>query len=185
MSKFTDTAGREWTVEFDCFLLDRVRKEADVDLADISAVGLLAIEQDVTALVRVLSVVCADQWKTRGLTARDFQKPIRQDALIRARDAVMEALADFFPQSAWSAMRSSSQTRASRPEMSAQDLQLATGFLKLAPEVQRDVMTLIQQEMASGSSPLSEREPSASVSDAMPQSPADDSPESAESVPEA
>ena len=184
MSKFADTLGREWKVEFDCFILDRVQKEADVDLADISGAGILAVERDVAALGRVLTTACEDQWKERGMKARDFQRPIRKDALPMARKAVLEALADFFPQSEWSAMRSNSQTLATKPEMTPQDIQLAAGFLKMDPEVQKDVMSLIQQEMASGNSPLSPDDQSASSSDVTPQLPADDSPESVVSTPE-
>ena len=44
MSKFTDALGQEWPLEFDGFLLDRIEKEANVDLADLSAGGLFAVD---------------------------------------------------------------------------------------------------------------------------------------------
>jgi hypothetical protein len=180
MSKFTDAAGGEWTIEFDCFLLDRVRKEAEVDVANFSADGLLAVERDVAALGRVLAVACDEQWKSRGKTAREFLNGIRGDALARAREAVLAALADFFPAKEWSAMLSSLQTRKSQPEMTPEQLQLAAGFLRMDPEVQRDVMHLIQQEQIAGNSLLSPGGESASLPDATPLSPAADSPASAE-----
>jgi len=128
----------------------------------------------------VLAVVCDEQWKARGKTAREFQKGIRGDALTRAREAVLEAIADFYPASEWSAMQSSLETRKNQPNMTPEQLQLAAGFLRMEPEVQRDVMHLIQQEMASGNSPSLPDGPSASAQDAMPPSPAVDSPGSAE-----
>ncbi len=184
MSKFTDAMGREWELEFDGFLLDRIEEEAKVDLADLSVGGLLAVERDVKALVRVLSVACAGQFKKKQLSAAEFQKQIRKDAITRGRKAVMEALADFFPESEWSAMQSSLTTRKNQPEMTPEQLQLAAGFLKMDPEVQRDVMSLIQQEAEDGSSPLLPPSKSASGQDATLPSPVDDLRESAESIPE-
>jgi len=184
MSKFTDALGQEWRLEFDGFLLDRIEKEANIDLADVSAGGLLAVERDAKALIRVLAVACDEQLRERRKPAADFQKQIRKEAITRARRAVMEALADFFPESEWSAMQSSLTTRKNQPEMTPEQLQLAAGFLKMDPEVQRDVMSLIQQEMAAGSLPSSPEDASAPDPDATPPTPIDDSPVSAESAPE-
>ena len=184
MSKFTDAAGQEWTLEIDGFLLDRIEREAKVDLADLSATGLLAIDRDAKALIRVLAVACDEQIKNRNKTAADFQKQIRKDAITRARAALLEALADFFPESEWSAMRSSLTTRKNQPEMTPEQLQLAAGFLRMDPEVQKDVMSMIQQEMAGGSLPSLPGGESASAPDATPPTPAAASPENATSVPE-
>ncbi len=181
MSKFDDAVGQEWPLEFDGFLLDRIEKEAHVDLADLSAGGLFAVARDVKALVRVLAVACGEQIRERGKSPAEFQKQIRKEAITRAREAVMEALADFFPESEWSAMQSSLTTRKNQPEMTPEQLQLAAGFLKMDREVQRDVMSLVQQEMAEGGSlPLSPEGESVSAPAATPPTPVDDSPESAE-----
>jgi hypothetical protein len=185
VSKFTDALGQEWRLEFDGFLLDRIEKEASVDLADLSAGGLLAVERDAKALVRVLSVACDEQLKERRKSAAEFQTQIRKDAITRARKAVMEALTDFFPESEWSEMQSSLTTRKSQPEMTPEQLQLAAGFLKMDPEVQRDVMSWIQQEMAEdGSLPSLPDGESAPDQDITPPTPADDSLENAKSAPE-
>jgi len=183
MSKFADALGQEWQLEFDGFLLDRIATEAKVDLADL-ADGLLAVEQDVKALIRVLSVACDEQLKKQCKSAAEFQKQIRKDAITRARAAVMEALADFFPESEWSAMQSNLMTRKNQPEMTPEQMQLAAGFLKMDPEVQRDVIGLIQLEMTEdGSLPSSLGGESVSAPDATPPMPADVLPENVESVP--
>ena len=185
MSKFTDALGQEWRLEFDCFLLDRIEQEARVDLADLSAGGLFAVVRDAKALGRVLAVACDEQMKERRKPVVEFQKQIRKEAITRARKAVMDALADFFPESEWSAMLSTLTTRKNQPEMTPEQIQLAAGFLKMDPEVQRDVMGLIQQEMADGGSLGSlPDDKSASDQDTTPPMPVDDSPESAESAPE-
>jgi hypothetical protein len=178
--------GQEWQLEFDGFLLDRIEKEAFVDLADLSADGLFAVERDVKALVRVLSVACDEQLKERRKPAAEFQKQIRKEAITRARKAVMEALADFFPESEWSAMQSSLKTRKNQPEMTPEQLQLAAGFLKMDPEVQRDVMSLIQQEaVEAGSLPSLPDNESAPDQDVTLPTPVDDSQENVTLAPEA
>ena len=185
MAKFSDNSGVAWPFEFDCFLLDRVEKEAKVDLADLSAGGLLAVERDVKALGRVLVVVCGEQCKERGKSPAEFIKQIRKDAITRAREAVMEALADFFPGNEWSAMQSSLEKRRKEPNLSPEQLQLAIGFTKMDPEAQRDIMSVVRQEMEEdGSSPSSPDSESAPVPAATPPTPVDDSPENVESVPE-
>jgi hypothetical protein len=185
VSKFSDAKGLDYQFEFDCFLLDRVDREAKVDLADLSAGGLLAVERDVKALGRVLVVVCDEQLKERGKSPAEFIKQIRKDAITRARGAVMEALADFFPASEWSAMQSALKTRRNQPEMSPEQMQMAVAFTKMDKEVQRDVMSAALQEIAEGGSlPLSPENKSASDPATMPPTPVDDSPESAESAPE-
>jgi hypothetical protein len=68
--------------------------------------------------------------------------------------------------------------------MTPEQLQLAAGFLKMDPEVQRDVMSLVQKEMADGNLLSSLGGESAPVPDVMPPMPVDDSPENVTSVPE-
>ncbi len=185
MSKFTDALGQEWDLEFDGFLLDRIEKEANVDLADLSVGGLLAVERDVKALVRVLSVACSDKMKERRKSPAEFQKQIRKDAITRARKAVMEALADFFPESEWSAMQSSLTKRKNQPQMTPEDMLLAAGFLKMDRETQKDVMSMVKQAAEDGSLPSSPDSGSASDQDTTLPPPVDDLQESAESAPEA
>jgi hypothetical protein len=186
VSTFADAQGQEWRIEFDGFLLDRIATEAKVDLADLSAGGLLAVERDVKALVRVLAVACEERIKDRGKSAAEFQKQIRKEAITRAREAVLEALADFFPESEWSAMQWNLETRKSQPEVTPEQLQLAAGFLRMDREVQRDVMQLIQEEgMGLGNLASLPEGGSASAPDATLPTPAAVSQENAELAPEA
>jgi hypothetical protein len=185
VSTFKDALGQPWQIEFDGFLLDQIEKEAQVDLADLSAAGLYAVQSDVKALVRVLAVACGEQLKEKRKPAADFQRQIRKDAITRSRAALMVALADFFPESEWSEMQSNLVKRQTSPEMTPEQLQLAAGFMKMDPEVQRDVMGLIQQEIAEdGNLPSSLGDESVYDADAVLSMPVDDSPESVESLPE-
>jgi len=185
VATFQDALGREWRIELDCFLLDRIDKEAAVDLGDLAAGGLLAIEREAKALGRVLAVVCDEQLKELRMSPAEFQKQIRKDAITRAKEAVREALADFFPENEWSAMQSNLTTRKNQPEMTPEQLQLATGFLRMAPEVQRDVMGLIRDETdGRGNLPTSQESESVVGLGGTPETPASDSPASATSAPE-
>lgn len=183
MSIFSDALGQEWTIEFDGATLDRVFAEAKIDLADMSANGLLAIERDAKALVRVLTAACADQLRQRRKPAAEFQKQIRKDAITRGRAAVLDALADFFPESEWSAMQSNLTKLRNQPTMTPEQLTLAVGFLKMDPDTQREVLSLIQEE--AGNSPKSLDDEFASGPAATPPSPVENLPASAMSAPAA
>ena len=106
MSTFTDSMGDTWSIQFDGLLLDEVFEKTNVDLADISAGGLAAIESDPKALVKVLVVLCADELSSRGKTARDLSKRIVGEAIERASAAVVGAAAAFFPPRHWSEVES-------------------------------------------------------------------------------
>jgi hypothetical protein len=184
VSKFADAQGREWRLEFDGFLLDRIATEAKVDLADLSAGGLLAVERDVKALVRVLSVACDEQLKDSGKTAVEFQKQIRKDAITRARGAMMEALADFFPQSEWSAMQSNLTTRKEQPEITPEQILLARDFVKMNPEDRSELLDWLREQAGGGSLESLVEDVSVYGQDATLPTPAAVSPENAESTPE-
>ncbi len=189
MSKFTDAIGQEWRLEFDGFLLDRIEKEANVDLADLSAGGLLAVERDVKALVRVLSVACDEQLKERRKPAAEFQKQIRKDAITRARKAVMEALADFFPEKEWSGIQSSLTTLKNTKIQTDELIALAPAFAALPEDIRRELMeeglAEAQQKMAEGGSlPSLPDSESAPDQDTTLPTPADDSQENVTSAPE-
>lgn len=181
MGKFSDHLGLDWQFEFDCFLLDRVEKEAKVDLADLSAGGLLTVERDVKALGRVLVVVCGDQLRERGKSPAEFIRQIRKNAITRAREAVMEALADFFPESEWSAMQSSLTTLKERTDQMKELEAVAPAFNVLPDDVKAQ---LFREEIEkAGNLPSSPDAESAPALDTTPSMPAADSPESAESAP--
>jgi len=189
VSKFSDAMGLDWRLEFDGFLLDRVEKEAKVDLADLSAGGLLAVERDAKALIRVLAVACEEQCKKRGKSAADFQKGIRKDAITRAREAVMEALADFFPESEWSAIQSSLKKRKKTKGQTEDLMALAPAFAALPEDLRRELMeeglAEARQERAKGGSlPSSPDVGSVFAPDVTPPTPVDDLRESVVSVPE-
>jgi hypothetical protein len=106
MTTFRDATDRPWRVEIDAFVLGQLRDECQIDLADVSAAGYVALELDVVSLVRALQVICREQLAAAKVSPRDFAKVIAGEAIDRACEAVRGAAADFFPPARWSKIRS-------------------------------------------------------------------------------
>lgn len=102
---FRDRSNRDWRVEWDGLLLDDVRTQTTIDLADLSGGGLAIIETDAPKLVKVLAVLLREQIAGAKLSNEQFSKAIRGDVLTSAFAAVLEAAADFFPQDTWSGIQ--------------------------------------------------------------------------------
>lgn len=186
MTSFTDAKGRAWTIELDALLLDDVRQETGIDLADLSAGGLAAIDQDAVKLVQVLCVLCGEEMDKDGITNKQFAKLMRGDALTRALDAVARSVQSFFPEKTWLEVQSAFENQKSfnqstqmlkpllsklnQPEMEA----MRTPVLEALTEV-------IQRQLAGG---LDASEVLASVTgqDHTPSTHASDTQESAELV---
>jgi hypothetical protein len=168
MAIFKDATGREWRVSFDAFLLDDIRKETEIDLADVASGGWLKIETDSVALARVAAVAFRDELKTHGLTPAQFVKQLRGDAIERVRQALIAEGSDFFPQSEWSAIRSNLKTRKEsktqaeqmRSAMEVMELMgpdfltgARTEMLKIAQQAAREGMSSRESQAASLSAP--------------------------------
>lgn len=101
MGRFVDGKGTEWTVSLDVGVLQEVKDETGVDLSVITkdTSWITAIFADPGKLVSILHVLCRDQIKELGLSPRDFARRFTGDVLEPAGDALVGALADFFPRS--------------------------------------------------------------------------------------
>jgi hypothetical protein len=183
MSVFRDSNGNEWRVALDAFTLDDVRKDAGVDLADLSAGGWATIETDAGAVVRVLAVVCRDEIKARNWNSREFAKGLRGEAIQAGRAALLTEGADFFPVSEWSAIQSNWRKRKANLEQTT-DMMTAASLLQamsaMPPDMRAGAMAAIQEAIASQSSADGG---SAGTPDATPEPVATGWPASAESSP--
>lgn len=152
MAVFTDTNGYEWRVGLDAFTLEDVRKDAGVDLADLSAGGWATIETDAGAVVRVLAVVCRGEIAARKWSSRDFAKGLRGEAIQAGRAALLTEGADFFPQSEWSAIQSNLKKRMANQEQTA-DMATAASLLQamsaMPPDMRAGAMQAIQEAIRS------------------------------------
>ncbi len=98
MPAFKDSAGREWIVKLDGFVISDVRRELDgLDLADPKSAAQRLMD-DPVALVNALWVICRDQANGLKLTDRQFGAALVGDTISDATDALIGAMHDFFPQ---------------------------------------------------------------------------------------
>ena len=183
MAFFEDSNGREWRVAIDAFALDDIRKDAGVDLADLSAGGWATIETDAGAVVRVLAVVCRDEIKAHNWNSREFAKGLRGEAIQAGRAALLTEGADFFPRCEWSAIQSNLKKRKANLEQTT-DMLTAASLLQamsaMPPDMRAGAMAAIQEAIVSQSSAGNE---SAGGRDATPEPVATGWPASAESSP--
>lgn len=186
MPTFKDINGREWKVEWDGLLLDDVRTATGIDLADLSAGGLAAIEQDSPKLVKVLTILLGDEIKKSNITDRQFSKAIRGDVFKEAFAAVFGAAADFFPQSVWSEVQ---QRLESQRHFRTHWTKIKPLLSKLnEPEMESlrpAVLQVLTEMMGSIDGGQLQEMLSASGQAATQSSPATDSPESSAKVPAA
>ncbi|MBX3397486.1 MAG: hypothetical protein KF873_01985 [Gemmataceae bacterium] len=102
MAQYVDKAGETWTVDLDFGLIKQIQKETGVDFAaamDGRGAGLseLLFAQDPGRLVAVLYVVC--EAENKGLSPEEWARRFNGPAIEAASEALIEAVADFFPRS--------------------------------------------------------------------------------------
>jgi hypothetical protein len=95
MARFKDRTGDEWEIGFDLPTIPKVRAAG----FDLNKIGRDAKELDILddpeKLGAVLWELCEEQAEKRGLTPEQFAKRFDGPAIWAARDAVIEAIADF------------------------------------------------------------------------------------------
>lgn len=98
MSSFADCEGRRWQVRVTAGTLLRVSDLCGVDL--LEAVGGPLMERilsEPAELCRIVAAVCRPEADRRGISEADFLDSLAGDSVAQARDALMEAVVDFFP----------------------------------------------------------------------------------------
>lgn len=102
MAKWTGCDGREWSIRLTVGSLGDVREKAGVDLGAAlrSEAGLAdLIFGDPAALVRMLWVLIEDQARGTDVGPVEFAHGFDGPALEAATEALLTAVADFFPRS--------------------------------------------------------------------------------------
>ena len=108
MRTFKDNAGRSWSVSVNVDTARRIRTMAGVDLMGLiesptgqeSATGKPLIERllrDPILLCDVLFVVCKDEADKQNISDADFGRALYGTAISAGRAALLEEIADFFP----------------------------------------------------------------------------------------
>lgn len=100
MKQFKDENGKDWLIRIDVSAIKRVRSIVGVDLMQIvDPKSALAEElDDPVKLADVLFVLCSKQAEEASVSDEDFGKLLAGDVLANAQRAMLEELADFFPE---------------------------------------------------------------------------------------
>jgi len=99
MQHFKDNADGEWQISIDAPLIKQCRQDCGVDLVDAEgeAKAFDRLATDPCLLVDTLWVLCRKQAEAKQVAQDQFAERITGDALERATDAMLAAIADFFP----------------------------------------------------------------------------------------
>lgn len=144
MRKFIDSAGREWAVTIDVTVRSRVLKDTDFDLFSVLEEGAIDKLNDPVTLVAVVHSLCADDVAKLNLTPEQFARGMTGDALDAAAEALMGAIADFFPK----------RQREVMNRALAKGTQIADRSMELAlQKIDQLDVTADRSSVSSGSSP--------------------------------
>ena len=99
MKTFKDNAGRTWPVTVDVSAVKRVRSLLDVNLLDVLDGRLIErLAGDPVLLCDVIYALVKPEADAKGVSDEDFGRAMAGDAIEHATTALLEELADFFPQ---------------------------------------------------------------------------------------
>jgi len=96
---FTDRYDNRWLVEFDLWLLQRLKKELGVDLLDVLDKDnrtLATLFDDFERTGQILFMICEAQIREKGFQPEQFAAGFTGAVLAAAQDAIAEALCDFY-----------------------------------------------------------------------------------------
>lgn len=97
MKTFTDSMGREWSININYGSIKRVRALVDVDLLEVAEGKLKDLATDPILLINTIFALCKPQADAAGIGDEDFGNAMRGDVIEKACAALFEDLADFFP----------------------------------------------------------------------------------------
>lgn len=96
MRSFKDAKGQTWDVNIATGEVKALRNVGiDIMAKDGSGISALA---DPVNLCEALWCLCRNQAETRNITEEEFFKSFHGDCIVDATSALMDAIADFFPQ---------------------------------------------------------------------------------------
>lgn len=98
MKPFTDTAGRQWTIEINVAALKRVKGLTGVDLLEVLDGTLIErLIRDPVLLCDVLYAACKPEADERGVGDEEFGRTMAGDAIEQATAALLDEIVSFCP----------------------------------------------------------------------------------------
>ena len=101
MRTFNDSAGRTWTVALNLNAVKRVKALLEVNLLELDQGTpplLTRLDTDLILLCDVIYCVVKPEAEAKKVSDEDFGRALGGDAILAARNALMEELGDFFRQ---------------------------------------------------------------------------------------
>ena len=101
MPSFKDTEGRVWTLRITVAAIRRIKDIAGIDLGDFSVFGEGApfsdLGSDSCRLVEIVYAAVKPEADIIGVTMEKFMESFVGETVVKASEALLESLADFFP----------------------------------------------------------------------------------------
>ena len=97
MRTFTDASEKIWTVDINVGSINRVKEILEIDLGTVTDATLRRLATDPSLLVSVLFQICEQQATAQGVTAEQFARGFKGDAIERATEALIQEIIDFTP----------------------------------------------------------------------------------------
>jgi len=98
LKTFVDNAGRTWTIAVHVDSIRRVRDLTGINLANsLSGEFFERLATDPLLLCDVIFALVKPETEAQGVSEPDFARGMAGDAIDRATEALVEGLADFFP----------------------------------------------------------------------------------------
>ena len=101
MPSFKDTEGRVWTLRITVAAIRRIKDIAGIDLGDFSVFGeggpFSDLGSDSCRLVEIVYAAVKPEADVLGVTMEKFMESFVGETVVKASEALLESLADFFP----------------------------------------------------------------------------------------
>ena len=101
MPSFKDTEGRIWTLRITVAAIRRIKDIAGIDLGDFSVFGeggpFSDLGSDPCRLVEIVYAAVKPEADVLGVTMEKFMESFVGETVVKASEALLESLADFFP----------------------------------------------------------------------------------------
>ncbi len=97
MHQFTDNSGRTWDIDVNVGTARKVQDRLSVNVFKLFDEDGPKLSGDPILLCDTLYVLCADQCNARGVDSYSFGCGLIGQALADGYEALMKAVADFFP----------------------------------------------------------------------------------------
>lgn len=99
MAQFQDAAGRAWSIELDLTTADEIKAAHGLDLLDLEDGDRTyqRLNTDARLVVALVWDLVKPSAEAKNVTLEDFRRAMKPTAVRAAKEAVVEAIADFSP----------------------------------------------------------------------------------------